>query len=34
MMDFVFVAAIVGFFAISAGLVRFCAGLLPGGGRP
>ena len=33
MMDFVFVAAIVGFFAVSVGLVRFCAGLLSGG-RP
>ena len=34
MMDLVFVAAIVAFFAISVGLVRFCAGLLSGGGRP
>jgi hypothetical protein len=34
MMDIVFVAAIVAFFAISVGLVRFCAGLLSGGGRP
>ena len=34
MMDVVFVAAIVAFFAVSVGLVRFCAGLLSGGGRP
>ena len=34
MMDIVFVAAIVAFFAISVGLVRFCASLLSGGGRP
>ncbi len=34
MMDLVFVAMIVAFFAISVGLVRFCAGLLSGGGRP
>ena len=34
MMDFVFVAAIVAFFAVSVGLVRFCAGLISGGGRP
>ena len=34
MMDFIFVAAIVGFFAVSVGLVRFCAGLLSKGARP
>ncbi len=34
MMDVVFVAAIVAFFAASVTLVRFCAGLLSGGGRP
>jgi hypothetical protein len=34
MMDFIFIAAIVGFFAVSVGLVRFCANLLSGGGRP
>jgi hypothetical protein len=33
MMDFIFVAAIVGFFAISVGLVRFCANLLGQGRR-
>jgi len=34
MMDLVFVVLIVGFFVASVGLVRFCAGLLSGGGRP
>ena len=34
MMDLVFVALIVGFFAASVGLVRFCAGLLAQGGKP
>jgi len=34
MMDIVFVALIVAFFAASAGLVRFCATLLSGGERP
>ena len=34
MMDLVFIVLIVGFFAASVGLVRFCAGLLNGGGRP
>ena len=34
MMDFVFVGMIVGFFALSAGLVRFCAGLMDKRGRP
>jgi len=34
MMDLVFIVLIVGFFAASAGLVRFCARLLSGGGRP
>jgi hypothetical protein len=33
-MDLLFLALIVGFFAISVGLVRFCASLLPRGGRP
>jgi hypothetical protein len=27
-MDAVFVALLVGFFALSAGLIRFCAGLM------
>jgi len=34
MMDLVFVALIVGFFAATIVLVRFCASLLSGGGRP
>jgi hypothetical protein len=34
MMDLVFVALIVGFFAASVGLVRFCEGLLSQGGKP
>ena len=33
MMDLIFIAAIVGFFALSVGLVRFCAGLMAKGGR-
>jgi len=33
MMDFVFIAVIVGFFALSVGLVRFCANLMGKGGR-
>jgi len=32
-MDFVFVALIVGFFAISVGLVHFCSALMGKGGR-
>jgi len=32
-MDFVFIALIVGFFALSAGLIRFCANLMGHGGR-
>lgn len=34
MMDLVFVVLIVGFFAASVGLVRFCASLLSKAGRP
>jgi hypothetical protein len=34
MMDIVFVGLIVGFFALSAGLIRFCAKLMDKGGRP
>lgn len=34
MMDIAFAALIVAFFAASAGLVRFCANLLSGDGRP
>ena len=34
MMDLVFIVVIIGFFAATVGLVRFCAGLLSGGGRP
>ena len=33
MMDLVFVALIVAFFAATAGLVRFCAGLQSKGGK-
>jgi uncharacterized membrane protein len=33
-MDLIFLALIFGFFAASVGLVRFCASLLPRGGRP
>ncbi len=32
-MDFIFIAVIVGFFALSAGLIRFCASLMGNGGR-
>ena len=32
-MDLVFVAIMVAFFALSAGLIRFCAGLMERGGR-
>lgn len=32
-MDFVYVALIVGFFAATAGLIYFCAGLMDKGGR-
>jgi hypothetical protein len=34
MMDLVFIVLIVGFFAASVGLVRFCARLLSNGRRP
>jgi len=34
MMDLTFIAMIIGFFAVSVGLVHFCASLLPRGGRP
>ncbi len=34
MMDIVYLVLIVGFFAASVGLVRFCANLLARGGRP
>ena len=34
MMDLIYVAAIVGFFAVSVGLVHFCANLLSGRRRP
>ena len=34
MLDLVFIVLIVGFFAVSVGLVRFCAGLLSNAGRP
>jgi uncharacterized membrane protein len=34
MMDLIFVGLIVGFFALSAGLVRFCANLMGKGRRP
>jgi hypothetical protein len=34
MMDVIFVGLIVGFFALSAGLIRFCANLMDKGGRP
>jgi hypothetical protein len=33
-MDFIFFGAIVGFFALSADLIHFCAGLMDKGGRP
>jgi hypothetical protein len=32
-MDFVYIPVIVGFFAVSAGLIRFCAGLMDKGGK-
>ena len=32
-MDFVFIALIIGFFALTAGLIRFCANLMGIGGR-
>jgi len=32
-MDWIFVALLFGFFALSAGLIRFCAGLMDRGGR-
>jgi hypothetical protein len=32
-MDFIYVGMIVGFFALSAGLIRFCARLMGKGGR-
>ena len=32
-MDLVFVTLIVGFFALSIGLVRFCSALMGNGGR-
>jgi hypothetical protein len=34
MMDLIYVALIVGFFALSAGLIRFCARLMGKEGRP
>ena len=33
LMDIVFMAVIVGFFAVTVGLVRFCAALMGKGGR-
>jgi hypothetical protein len=33
MLDLIFVGLIVGFFALSAGLIRFCASLMGKGGR-
>ena len=32
-MDLLYVGLIVGFFALSAGLIRFCASLMAKGGR-
>jgi hypothetical protein len=32
-MDFVFIGLIVGFFALSVGLIHFCANLMGNGGR-
>ena len=32
MSDLIFVALIIGFFALTAGLIRFCAGLMGNGG--
>jgi hypothetical protein len=34
MMDLIFVGVIVGFFALSAWLIRLCASLMPKGRRP
>ena len=34
MMDLVFIVVIIGFFATTVGLVRFCAGLLTKRGQP
>jgi hypothetical protein len=34
MLDLVYILLIVGFFAASVGLVRFCANLFEKGGRP
>jgi hypothetical protein len=34
MMDIVYIALIVAFFAATAGLVRFCAGVLSKAGKP
>jgi hypothetical protein len=34
MMDLIFVGVIVGFFALSAWLIGFCAKLMPKGRRP
>ena len=34
MADLIYVALIVGFFALSAGLIRFCARLIGKGGQP
>jgi hypothetical protein len=34
MMDLIFVGVIVGFFALSAWLIHFCASLMPKGRRP
>jgi len=33
-MDFIFIGAIVAFFALSAGLIRFCEHLRRDGGKP
>jgi hypothetical protein len=32
-MDFIFIGLIVGFFALSVGLIRFCASLMGNGDR-
>jgi hypothetical protein len=32
-MDFIYIALIVGFFVVSAGLIYFCAALMDKGGR-
>jgi hypothetical protein len=32
-MDFVFIALIIGFFGMTAGLIRFCAALMDKGGK-